>query len=130
MWNIIPLKGLIQRGNSSIHISHIDPITSPEDVVWTATAHDVVLIGYLLMHGRYLPERVISIAGPGIIEGMTGYFKTRAGVPISSLIEGRLEKGWMRLISGDVLMGLSRAGGLPRIRSSRFLCGPRRYQDG
>ena len=92
-------------GNLSLHIEQLDPIRSPEDVVWTLTAHDVVALGSFILHGRYFTYRVISIAGPGILEGKTGFFKTREGIPISSLIAGRLKKVSVRLISGDPLMG-------------------------
>jgi Na+-transporting NADH:ubiquinone oxidoreductase subunit A len=92
-------------GTYSVHIQKIDPITSVEDVVWTLNAHDVVLIGHLLTNGRYYTERVISVAGPGIIEDKTGYYKVREGLPINSIIEGRLPKGSFRLISGDPLTG-------------------------
>lgn len=91
--------------NQSLHIQEIDPIRSAENVIWTVDAHTVVRIGYLLMHGRYYVDRVISIAGPGIIEGKTGYFKVRDGFPISALLSGRIKKGYMRLISGDPLSG-------------------------
>jgi len=91
--------------NHSLHIEHIDPITSVDHIIWTVTAHDVVSIGYLLTKGRYFTERVISIAGPGIVPDRTGYFKVRAGYPIEALIAGRIEKGLVRLISGDPLMG-------------------------
>ncbi|NGX41734.1 MAG: Na(+)-translocating NADH-quinone reductase subunit A [Chlamydiae bacterium] len=92
-------------GNASVHIQNLDPITSTEDVVWTVTAHDVVVIGYLLKTGRYHTERVISIAGPGILPERAGYFKTRAGYPIESLQSNRTQEGLIRLISGDPLMG-------------------------
>jgi Na+-transporting NADH:ubiquinone oxidoreductase subunit A len=91
--------------NYSLHIQRIDPITSPEDVVWTIHAHDVVALGYYILYGETFVDRVISIAGPGIVEGQTGYFKIRAGYPISALIAGRIKKGLIRLISGDPLMG-------------------------
>jgi len=91
--------------NVSVHIQHIDRLLSPNDLIWTITAHDVVCIGVLLSKGRIHIERVISIAGPGILPGKTGYFKTREGVPISHLISGRIPKGLMRLVSGDPLMG-------------------------
>lgn len=89
----------------SLHIHHIDPIQSPEDVVWTVDAHTVVAIGYLLLHGKYFVQRVISIAGPAIMEGKTGYFKVREGYPVSALMADRIAKGPVRLISGNPLMG-------------------------
>lgn len=91
--------------NASLHIDQIDPIRSAEDIVWTLNAHAVVAIGYLLLHGEYFVSRVISIAGPGILEGKTGYFKVREGYPISALLAGRIQKGLVRLISGDPLTG-------------------------
>lgn len=99
------VEGPHPSGNVSLHIQEIDPIRSPEDVIWTLNAHDVVSIGHFLKTGTYYVDRVISIAGPGILEGMTGYFRVREGYPISALISGRLKKGVVRLISGDVLMG-------------------------
>lgn len=89
----------------SLHIQKIDPIRSAEDVIWTLDAHTVVAIGYLLLRGQYLVDRVVSIAGPGIIEGKTGYFKVREGFPIAALIAGRVAKGPVRLISGNPLTG-------------------------
>ncbi len=92
-------------GSHSIFIQHIDPITSPEDVVWTLNVHDVICIGKLFIEGRYYIDRVISIAGPGIIEDQRGYFRVREGCPIASLIAGRIPKKPQRLISGDPLTG-------------------------
>lgn len=91
--------------NVSLHIAHIDPIRSPEEVIWTLSAHDVVAMGYFLMHGQYFVPRIISIAGPGILEGKAGYFRVREGYPISALLAGRIKKGVCRLISGDPLTG-------------------------
>lgn len=91
--------------NPSLHIQEIDPIRSIDDTIWTLSALDVVGIGYLLMHGRCLTERIISIAGPGVLPDRTGYFKIRNGSPVGSLISGRIPRGSMRLISGDPLMG-------------------------
>lgn len=91
--------------NHSLHIHSIDPITSTDDVIWTLNARDVVSIGYALLRGKYFIEKVISIAGPGIVEGRTGYFRVREGFPIANLAENRLPKFSQRLISGDPLMG-------------------------
>ncbi|MCP5507364.1 MAG: Na(+)-translocating NADH-quinone reductase subunit A [Chlamydiales bacterium] len=99
------VSGPHPAGTHSLHIHNIDPITSVEDVVWTLDVHDVICIGELLNNGRYYTERVISIAGPAIIEGQTGYFRVREGMPIAALVAGRLPKGDIRLISGDPLMG-------------------------
>lgn len=91
--------------NLSLHIQQIDPIQTPDTIVWTVNAHDVAAIGHLVSSGRYLHERVISIAGPGILPDKTGYFKAREGYPVGGLIAGRIPKGWLRFISGDPLMG-------------------------
>lgn len=92
-------------GNSSVHIQALDPIKKPDDIVWTIHARHVVALGYLLEHGRHHVERVISLAGPGILPGRTGYFKSRDGFPISPLLAGRIHKGPQRFISGDPLTG-------------------------
>lgn len=92
-------------GTHSVHIQHLDPITSPDDVIWTLNVHDVIAIGHLLKTGNCYINRVISIAGPGFIEGRTGYFKVREGIPLSNLLTNRLKKGFIRLISGDPMTG-------------------------
>lgn len=91
--------------NASLHIQKIDPIRSPDDNIWTLSAYDVAAIGHLLTKGKSLVERIISIAGPGILPGRTGYFKVRNGSPINMLISGRIPHAELRLISGDPLMG-------------------------
>lgn len=91
--------------NASLHIQKIDPITSFDDVVWTLSARDVVAIGHLLLTGQHYIERVISIAGPGVLPEKVGYFKVRDGFPFAALIAGRVPKGTMRFVSGDPLMG-------------------------
>lgn len=100
------VEGPHPRGNPSVHIQYIDPIRSASDVVWTLTALDVVIIGYLISKGLYHTDRIVSICGPGILPDRRGYFKVRAGFPLEMLVAGRIKKGDMRLISGDPLMGL------------------------
>jgi len=91
--------------NPSLHIQKIDRIKSPTDNVWTLNAHEVVSIGHYLTTGRYFIDRVISIAGPGVLPQGIGFFKARAGYPIGALIAGRIPKGVFRFVSGDPLMG-------------------------
>lgn len=92
-------------GTYSPYIQALDPIKSADDIVWTVNAHDVVAIGHLLTKGRYFIDRVVGIAGPGVLETHSGYYQGRMGMPVYSLISGRIEHGTMRLISGDPLMG-------------------------
>ena len=99
------VEGPHPAANHSLHIQEIDPIRSPTDTIWTLNASDVVAIGYFLLRGQYFFERVISIAGPGILPDCTGFFKVREGFPVEVLVKGRLEKGKVRLISGDILTG-------------------------
>lgn len=91
--------------NQSLHIQTIDPIKTPETVIWTLDTQSVVRLGHLILHGKYFVDRIVSVAGPGIIEGQTGYFKVRDGFPIAALHAGRVKKGYMRLISGEPLVG-------------------------
>jgi|694.fasta_scaffold25911_9 Na+-transporting NADH:ubiquinone oxidoreductase subunit A len=91
-------------GNYSVHIQKIDRIASSDAIVWTINAHDVAALGHLLK-GRCMIEKVISIAGPGILSDRTGYFQGRSGYPIGGLIAGRIKKGAVRLISGTPLTG-------------------------
>lgn len=91
----------------SLFIQEIDPIVRADDIIWTVNAYCVAAIGHFLRTGKPLVERVISIAGPGIVDGRTGYFKVRQGAPVESLLEGRIEDRALRFISGDPLMGQS-----------------------
>lgn len=108
------IEGPHPIGTHSVHIHHIDPIQGAADVIWTLNALDVVCIGEHLLSGIYFTGRVVSIAGPGILENRTGYFNMREGMPISALISGRIEKGRLRFISGDPLTG-------PKISGEDFL---------
>lgn len=98
-------EGPHPSSNYSLHIQNIAPIRSLQDIVWTINAHDVVAIGKLLSEGKYFTERVVSIAGPGVLENKTGFFKIREGFPVSALISGRIPKGLLRFVSGDPLTG-------------------------
>ena len=100
------VEGPHPAGNTSLHIHHIAPVQNAEDVIWTLNTHDVITIGHLIKEGRYHTKLILSIAGPAILEGRTGYFHSRRGYPIQSLIEDRVDKhAEARLISGDPLTG-------------------------
>ena len=94
-------------GNLSLHIQEIDPVRSTQDVIWTLDAHDVLVLGSLLLKGEYFIERVIGIGGPACVPDQTGFFRVREGFPIEALLAGRVphSEGLTRVISGDVLTG-------------------------
>lgn len=90
--------------NPSLHICHIDPIKSYEEVVWTLDAYDVLCVGYLFSHNKVLTDKVIAICGEGITEDKRGFYRARQGFPVHKLAAGKVA-GKIRYISGDVLSG-------------------------
>ncbi|WP_062062461.1 Na(+)-translocating NADH-quinone reductase subunit A [Aquimarina longa] len=110
-----PLKGLNNvtthtisgphpAGNVSVQIAKVDPINKGE-VVWTVHPQDLVIIGELLLTGRFNAERVIALAGSSV--KTPKYYKTIIGTEVSSVIynSGVHDEGNIRVISGDVLTG-------------------------
>jgi len=99
------ISGPHPSGNVSVHIHHIDPVKKLNDTVWTVDVIGVIAIGYLLLKGSYFTDRVIAVGGSGVVEGRQKFLKGRAGMPVTTLIDGRVPKGEVRFISGDPLMG-------------------------
>ncbi len=95
-------------GNTSVHISRLDPL-KPTDVVWTIKGGDVIQLGQLLLDGEVPGNRIISLAGPGVTEGARKYYRVRLGQSLSSLLHGKLATGETRIIRGDIFAGLKMA---------------------
>ena len=91
-------------GNTSVHISRIDPMV-PTDVVWTARAVDVVLIGRLFLDGKLPVSRIISLGGPGVDGAACRHYRVRIGGDLEPLLRERLAEGEQRLVNGDVFSG-------------------------
>jgi len=89
-------------GNVGIQIHHTAPINK-DDVVWTLKPQDVAIIGRLVDDGVFDAERTIAVTGQELSE--TGYFKTRIGASIDSVLDGRVKGDHVRYISGNVLTG-------------------------
>lgn len=89
-------------GNVSTQIAKIDPINKGE-VVWIVTPQDLVIIGELLLTGKFNAQRVVALTGSQFKS--TNYVKALLGSKISDLIEDNLKNKNSRLISGDVLSG-------------------------
>jgi len=92
-------------GTSSVHIHKIAPITRPDDFVWTLSAVDVLTVGKMVLEGRYFTDRILGVGGGGIVERRTGFFRARAGFPVSELITDRITNQLLRFITGDPLTG-------------------------
>jgi Na+-transporting NADH:ubiquinone oxidoreductase subunit A len=99
------VSGPHPASSSSVHIHHIHPIMKAEDIVWTLSTTDVIAVGKMMSKGHYHIDRVMSIAGTGLIHDRGGYFHGRAGFPIDSLISNKIPNLPVRLISGDPLTG-------------------------
>ncbi len=90
-------------GNVSTQISQIDPINKGE-VVWVVTPQDLVVIGELLLTGKFNAKRTIALTGSKFAKPQ--YVSAIAGSNIGALVKGNLEADNARVISGNVLSGL------------------------
>ena len=91
-------------GNVGTQINKIDPINKGE-VVWTVTPQDLVIIGELLLTGKFNAERIVALVGSSIEKPR--YFKTLIGSEVSTIIydKGIAKDAHVRIISGNVLTG-------------------------
>ena len=98
------ISGPHPSGNVGTLINKIDPINKGE-VVWTITPQDLVIIGELLLTGKFNAERIVALAGSGIKEPR--YLVTKIGSEIATMVYDRgIEKDAnVRIISGTVLSG-------------------------
>jgi len=98
------VSGPHPSGNVGTQINKIDPVNKGE-VVWTVNPQDLVVIGELLLTGKFNVERIVALVGSSVEKPR--YFKTLAGSEISTIIydKGVAKKGNDRIISGNVLSG-------------------------
>ncbi|WP_425077730.1 Na(+)-translocating NADH-quinone reductase subunit A [Psychroserpens sp. S379A] len=91
-------------GNVGTQINKVDPINKGE-VVWTVNAQDLVIIGELLLTGKFNAERIVALAGSSVKKPR--YFKTKIGSEVATMVyDNGVEKdGNDRIISGNVLSG-------------------------
>lgn len=94
-------------GTSGLHIHLLDPVGGAK-VVWNIGYQDVVAIGRLFADGVLDTTRVVALAGPPVRRPRL--LRTRIGASLDHLVEGELEDGEMRIISGSVLSGRKAQG--------------------
>ncbi|MGC6430098.1 MAG: Na(+)-translocating NADH-quinone reductase subunit A [Jejuia sp.] len=98
------VSGPHPSGNVGTLINKIDPINKGE-VVWTVNAQDLVIIGELLLTGKFNAERIVALAGSEI--KAPRYFVTKIGSEIATMVydKGVEKDANARIISGNVLSG-------------------------
>ena len=97
------VSGIHPAGNVGTQIGVIDPVNKGE-VVWTITPQDLVIIGELLLTGKFNAERVIALAGSSVKSPK--YYTTKLGAEVATfLYDSGLNDENSRIISGDVLSG-------------------------
>lgn len=94
-------------GLPSTHIHFIDPVHDNK-TVWHIGYQDVIGIGHLFMTGRLLTDRVVALAGPGVLK--PALVKTRIGASLPDLCRREISLEELRVISGSVLSGRESQG--------------------
>jgi Na+-transporting NADH:ubiquinone oxidoreductase subunit A len=89
-------------GTVGLHIETLAPIGDGR-TAWHVGYQDVVAIGRLVATGELDLERVITLAGPGVLRPR--HLRARLGASLSAVVDGELRPGRQRVISGSVLDG-------------------------
>ena len=102
--NIYKVSGPHPAGNVGTLINKVGPVNKGE-TVWTVNAQDLVIIGELLLTGKFNAERTIAFAGSSVKKPR--YFRTKIGAEVSTMVydNGVDKDGNDRIISGNVLTG-------------------------
>ncbi len=97
------VSGPHPAGLVGTQINKIDPINKGE-TVWTVTPQDLVIIGELLLTGKFNAERIVALVGSSV--KAPKYYKTKIGTEVSTFLyaSGVNTKNF-RVINGDVLTG-------------------------
>src|SRR5690554_125566 len=97
------VSGPHPAGNVGTLINKIQPVNKGE-VVWTVAPQDLVIIGELLLTGKFNAERTVALSGSEV--KAPKYYKTKIGSEVSTfLYDSGLNSENVRVISGDVLTG-------------------------
>lgn len=90
------------------HIHFLDPV-SIRKTVWHIGYQNTMAIGRLFTNGRLPTERVIALGGPMVKNPRL--LRTRRGASTADILDGEMQRGNARVISGSVLSG-HRASGM------------------
>src|SRR5690606_3532868 len=103
----VTVSGAHPAGLSGTHIHHLAPVANGKSV-WQVGYQDVIAIGHLLLSGRLWGERIVALSGSGMRD--PALVKLPMGASLDEALDGELEKGPMRVISGPVLSGREEIG--------------------
>ncbi|MFT5789364.1 MAG: Na+-transporting NADH:ubiquinone oxidoreductase subunit A [Shewanella sp.] len=94
--------GVHPAGLVGTHIHFVLP-ASIESPVWHLGYQDVIAYGKLFLTGEIYTDRVVSLAGPDVIEPRL--IRVQTGACLSQVVAGELTEGNSRVVSGSVLSG-------------------------
>jgi len=97
-------RGPHPAGNSSVHISRLDPI-APHEAVWVVKAPDLALIGEMLLHGELPARRIVALGGAGVKPESRKHYSVVRGTWLEDWVGSALAFEDARILSGDILMG-------------------------
>lgn len=106
---VVDFEGPHPAGLPGTHIHFLDPV-GPQKTVWHLNYQDVIAIGKLFATGRLWVERTIALGGP--VVKSPRLLQTRIGACLRDLVQGGLEEGENRIISGSILGGRQASGAL------------------
>ncbi|QLG44340.1 Na(+)-translocating NADH-quinone reductase subunit A [Costertonia aggregata] len=97
------VSGPHPAGLVGTQINKLDPVNKGE-LVWTVAPQDLVIIGELLLTGKFNAERLVALAGSSV--KAPKYYITKIGAEISTFLyaSGVNEENF-RVVNGDVLTG-------------------------
>ncbi|WP_034041311.1 Na(+)-translocating NADH-quinone reductase subunit A [Wocania ichthyoenteri] len=98
------VSGPHPSGNVGTQINKIDPVNKGE-VVWTVNPQDLVIIGELLLKGKFNAERIVALVGSSVEKPR--YFVTKIASEAATMVydKGISKDANARIISGNVLSG-------------------------
>jgi len=96
------VSGPHPAGNVGVQIHHVSPLNKGE-VVWTINPQDVANIGRFLRTGKFDIQRVVALTGSEV--NRPRYFRVTIGAQMKTIVDGNINAGDVRIISGNVLTG-------------------------
>lgn len=108
-------EGIHPAGNVGTHIHFLEGVDMAHHV-WHLNAQDVIAIGELFTTGELYTKRVVALGGPATKNPRL--VRTQLGANLNQLLQGEINEGNIRVVSGSVLNGHKASG--PHAYLGRF----------